>query len=83
MPRRSLPCRRCRRGSPSARGFVEGDELSAQHAAGRSNPTSGSRPAAPASPEVPDPGGAGAALSPVPREAGEASAQRGGGKVKC
>lgn len=78
MSRSSLPC--C---CPPCRGFVEGSVLSAQRAARGGKPTSGSRPTAPASPELPEPGGAGATLSLVPREAGRVPARGGTGKVKC
>lgn len=70
MSRRSLPCWGCRGDSPSASGLRRG--LCAQRPAGGSEPTAGFCPAAPPSPAVPEPGGAGAAPSPVPREAGRA-----------
>lgn len=73
MSRRSLPCWGCRGGSRSAPGLRRG--LCAQRPTRSRGKQAhlGLSPRRPASPEVPEPGGAGAALSPVPREAGRAS----------
>lgn len=68
MPCSSLSCWRCRRGSLPLRDFSEGSVLGDQSPARGSKPTSGWALAPPPQhqPETPEPGGAGAALSPVP-----------------